>query len=461
MEKTTRQLSGDIKAGRNLEQTLPELMNRMASAYGILSYYNMNMELSMFTESKTEGRIKPGRTVKELEERLYEIMRKTLLAPFQPEVYDEAIKELAALREKVISKMDILTAYTDLFILYEYVMNRLETEFEELEKPEAMDNDEVAKEILRWIFSEEEPALVNQHIKEMLSCLPVRMTKSKFLELVENSFSIYEESDAQSIKMFDYMLRSASGLYAPKGMAKCYVKLDKIKKLFESKNFAELTKEEYDERKSALKEGTDYIQNATECLGSIQAIANALLTVLLTKQYFTMQAEQESERPKQMTEIMLSGKTVDAEAMFAGTEMAMEEVSEVIMSLEPVLLHVKEQYEKQVQELMLSVVYQRILMVQRLNSGSVFASLQEDEPAEEERSLKRVKEDFLADIKGAVETESRLRNRAVMAAVLRELPVFFNNHTEVMNYIRNSLDGCRNELEKKISLELLRSCYER
>lgn len=47
MERTTRQLAGDIKAGRNLEQALPELMNRMASAYGMLSYYNMNMELSM------------------------------------------------------------------------------------------------------------------------------------------------------------------------------------------------------------------------------------------------------------------------------------------------------------------------------------------------------------------------------------------------------------------------------
>ena len=58
-----------------------------------------------------------------------------------------------------------------------------------------------------------------------------------------------------------------------------------------------------------------------------------------------------------------------------------------------------------------------------------------------------------------MENGSRIRNRAVMAAVLRELPVYFNNHTEVMNYVRNSLDGCRDEQEKRISLELLRSCY--
>lgn len=459
MEKTTRQLSNDIKAGRNLEQVLPELMNRMASAYGMLSYYNMDMELSMLTESKAEGLIKPGRSTKELEEKLYDIIRKTLLAPFAPEVYEEAIKELAELRDKVISKMDILTAYTDLFILYEYVMNRLEPAFEAMEEPGTMDNDAVAKEILQWIFAEEEPAMVNQHIKEMLSCLPVRMTKGKFLELVENAFSIYEESDCQSIDMFDYMLRSASGLYTPKGMAKSYSKLDKVKKLFESKSFAELTKEEYDERKAALAGGSDYIRNATECLGGIQAIANALMTVLLTKQYFTLSAERASKRPQEITEKLLSGTDVDTETLFAGIETEMETISGEIMGLESALLYVKENQEKQIGELMLSVVYQRLLTVQRLNSSSAYASLTEPEAKEQEGYLKKTKEAFLVDIREALENGSRLRNRAVMAAVLRELPVFFNNHTEVMNYVRTALDGCRDEKEKKISLDLLRSCY--
>ena len=413
----------------------------------------------MLLESKEEGIIKPGRTVKELEEKLYEIMQKTLLSAFSPEEYEESIKELAELREKVISRMDILTAYTDLFILYEHIMNRLEAVFEEMDEPAAMDNDAVAKEILQWIFAEEEPALINEHIKEMLSCLPVRMTKGKFLELVENAFSIYEEADSQSVDMFDYMLRSASGLYSPKGMAKSYAKLDKVKKLFESKSLADLTKEEYEERKAALAEGTEYIRNATECLGAVQAIANALLTVLLTKQYFTLSTEQASVRPQEITKTLLSGEGVDTEALFAGIETEMEKISEDIMGLEASLLHVKENMERQIEELMLSVIYHRLLMVQRLNSSSAYASLEEPESKEPEGYLMKVKEAFLVDIREALETGSRLRNRAVMAAVLRELPVFFNNHTEVMNYVRNALEGCRDEKEKKISVELLRSCY--
>ena len=156
---------------------------------------------------------------------------------------------------------------------------------------------------------------------------------------------------------------------------------------------------------------------------------------------------------------MLSGEVVDTEALFAGIETEMETVSEEIMGLEAALMYVKETMEKQIGELMLSVVYHRLLTVQRLNSSSAYASLEESIRKEDAGYLKKVKEAFLVDIREALENGSRVRNRAVMAAVLRELPVFFNNHTEVMNYVRNALDGCRDEKEKKISLDLLRSCY--
>ena len=459
MGKSVRQLSGDLKAGRNLEQSLPDLMNRMASAYGMFSFYNLDMEFSMFLESKQEGRIKVGRTIRELEEVITKIIKETLLVPFHPDVYEASIKELAELREKIIFRMDILTAYTDLFVLYEYIMNRLEAQFEQKEMTGSVDDDEVAREILKWIFSEEESALVNEHIKEMLSCLPVRMTKAKFLELVENAFSIYEQADNQGVDMFDYMLRSAAGLYTPKGMAKTYSKLEKVKKLFESKDLSDLTKEEYEERKVALEAGTAYIRNATECLGGIQAIANALLTVLFTKQYFSLEAEKASQRPLEIIEQLMTNSQVDTENLFEGIETEMETISEEVNSLEALLMFVKEGMEKKVEELMLSVVFKRLLVVQRLNSGSTYATLVEETKEQKKDYLKQVKEAFLFDLRNVLESGSRIRNRAVMAAVLKELPVYFNNHTEVMNYVRNSLSGCRDEQEKRVSIELLRSCY--
>lgn len=459
MEKTNKQLAREIRAMREPERNLPDLMNRMASAYGMLSLYNTGMELSMLSESEEEGRIQPDRKMRELEEKIYRILRETLLASFAPEHYETAVLELGEMREKIIARMEILTAYTDLFVLYEYSMNRLEAVFE-AEKTEPMENDAVAREILQWIFSDQDAAMTNTKIKAMLSCLPIRMTKAKFLELVSNAFSVYEKAEGESVDTFDYMLRSAAGLYSPKGMAKTYPKLEKIKKLFDEKSLSELTADEYEERKEALKQGTDYILNETEILSSLQTTANALLTALLMKPYFTLAAERASLRPLEILTHLLEGEA-RAEVLFEGIETEMEQITQELMQLEPLMIHVQETMDEQIKGLMLTTVYQRILMAQKLNSGSIYVSLEEKETKERPLDYaKRVKEAFLADVAKTLEQGSRVRNRAVMAEVLKELPVYFNNHTEVMNYVRNSLDSCKEEQEKRICVELLRSFYE-
>jgi len=47
----------------------------------------------------------------------------------------------------------------------------------------------------------------------------------------------------------------------------------------------------------------------------------------------------------------------------------------------------------------------------------------------------------------ALSGKTKMMRRAIMAGVLGILPVFFNNRTEVMNYVRDALTGCRNKAE--------------
>jgi len=48
-------------------------------------------------------------------------------------------------------------------------------------------------------------------------------------------------------------------------------------------------------------------------------------------------------------------------------------------------------------------------------------------------------------------------NREVMAHILSELPVFFNNVEEIKDYIYHSLTGCRDSAEKAAVTEILTS----
>lgn len=458
MDKFNKQMAHEIRTGVNAEQNLPMLMSRMASAYGQLSFYNLAMELSMFLDSINEERIKPDKMVKDFYDSIKSVLEELLGTGYDPEKHQEMLEQMVSLRDMVTERMEILTAYTDTFVLYEYVINRLEPKFLDTNYSK-VDNDAVAREILQWIFSDEERSLVNERIKLMLAHLPVRMTKGKLTELVQNAFSLYKEADAQSIDTFDYMLRSATGLYQPKGMAKAFPKLYKVRKLFEEKDFSEISKEDYMECRKQLQENSQLIHNLADCLESIQTIMNALLTVLLTKPYFTLEAERSSKQASDIIRNILENKA-DAESLFAGIENEMEVLSQEVNTLEPLFAFVTETAEQKLSELMLTTVYRRLKMVQRLNSGSTYASLNENIAKETPTNyVEKCCNQFIQDLTVSLSQGSKLQNRAYMAAVLSELPVYFNNRTEVMNYVRSTLENCHDESEKVIGVELLRSCY--
>lgn len=469
MEKTIRQLAGELRSRRALEQNLPLLMGRTASAYGQLSLYNLATELSMFLESEAEGHIVPDEEVNQLKAALFASIQESFAdggkdgeGSYEPEKNKAAVEQMSTLREQVTKRVESLTAYTDLFILYEYMINRLEPKFEEPQEGIGeLDNDETAREILGWIFSDEEPGLINERIKEMLSCLPVRMTKGKFTELVKDAFALYKGADRSSIDFFDYMLRSASGLYRPDGMKEQFPQLAKVKDALEEMAVSVPTEQIYGIWKQQLADGTAAVRSLMECYEGIQAIANAFLTVLLTKPYFTLEAERDAAEATALVQKLCTEQTADTEALFEGIEHKMERLSEDIMLLEPLLSLATEKMGKEISELMLTTVHQRLLATQRLNSGSVYAGLLPEEEEELPAGyLEQVRDRFIADMLETFSSASRLKNRAVMAAVLRELPVYFNSRTEVMEYVRSSLEQCHDEGEKRVSMELLRSCYE-
>jgi len=54
---------------------------------------------------------------------------------------------------------------------------------------------------------------------------------------------------------------------------------------------------------------------------------------------------------------------------------------------------------------------------------------------------------------------SRLLQRARMAGVLSKLPLFLNNSDEVKEYVKSSLESCRDEKEKAVAVRELREYF--
>ena len=71
--------------------------------------------------------------------------------------------------------------------------------------------------------------------------------------------------------------------------------------------------------------------------------------------------------------------------------------------------------------------------------------------------LEEVTKEVMGILERGMEGRSKSYNRSIMASVLKELPVFFNSHTEVMNYVLQSLHNCSNEGEKRGAVAMLKN----
>ena len=101
------------------------------------------------------------------------------------------------------------------------VLKRIEPEI--LGKVESIDEEQEISTILAMLFQDNDSTMIKERLRIIMSELPVRMTKGKFFEYIENAFGLYQEADVESIDLFKYMLRSAAGLYRPQEMGKLVV----------------------------------------------------------------------------------------------------------------------------------------------------------------------------------------------------------------------------------------------
>ena len=69
----------------------------------------------------------------------------------------------------------------------------------------------------------------------------------------------------------------------------------------------------------------------------------------------------------------------------------------------------------------------------------------------------KVKENLYKEFIDKFANSQRLIKKSIMSATLSELPVFFNNISELQDFVYNCLKGCTDMAEKKGCLEIISS----
>ena len=445
----------ELFAKKDVEFNLPCYLRNLAGVYYRMAHYNLAMQYTSFVEGVAEGGV-----VLPEKARAYADTVKTYVEAFakgEGVLEDEALTRLGKIRQELTAEMQALTAYTDRLYLHEYALLRIAPGMEGT--AEEIDSNAALEEISSFLFCDEEQEGLLARVSAVISELPVRMTKAKFMEWVRNTASVYKEADSETLDRVFYMLYSASGLYEPEGMEllpECGEVLDALNTL----DYRSITEEQYVTAKKKLAEITEFFAGLSDAYFSLTEIINSLLTVLFTEGY-VMPADTEAVKGCREIYRMLSEGTefTDAELVeaFETFEGRPEQIEEFLFTEEAYFDELPVD-EKLLDAMLQKVLYTRVAYARRLHTTSIFVKLENEEA--KELSFDKMIDEFCVAVTKALEEGQRAVNRGVMARVIQNLPLPFTRKSDIQKYVLAALENCHDMSEKTAAMRAIRELAE-
>ena len=469
MSKNLISIYKDIISNHNLEESIPELFNIAAEKYNtygtvrLALYYYTGYE--MYWDENWTGQ--PDKYIKIINN----IISDAILQVRSKEELEKHVKQIDEIRKSITGRMEMLTLFVDLFEIYEYALNRVEYRFEEMDQ--INEDEELAKEVLRYIFDVEDNMMINERIKEVIGQLPVRITKQKYFDYISDSLYGLNGASEDILETYIYIIRSCAMLDLSSDIKEAYPVLWDKKEQLERLDFKNITKNQYDEATSLVQEAVVFMEAESSAYYNLIELVNELYTVLLCTPYIGQASEEHNKYREAALHIIKSinnaftkdkqeEPTSDILDSFGIIEGLQEDMEYDIISLEDILFHIDKNHRTIVDSLGKGERLHALLYSKNLHSSSLFIELDSKESEElidRERLGKEINK-LVKGLEDRFQSLDRVIVRAIMANTMSKMPVFFNSHTEVMEYVLYSLNKCTDIAEKYASMEIIESMIE-
>lgn len=474
-----RAIIRNIERKRSLDINLARYAACMEKTYG--RYSKVRLAMNYYSTYERYAEDPAAYSFIECLSLLHHIMKDTILGEASKEQKKEAVRTLFDMRDGIIDTMKTATAYADIFYIYEYVLNRQEYRFKEGELPRDYSDEDYTRDIMHYIVADEDKSVINSKICEVIGQLPLRLTKQKFFEYLNNGLSIYLGSDRKALDDFLYRIRTSAMIERPDSFYDELTELYEITETLTSMDYTKMDKEAFDELSDALKEAASYLREVTDAYVSVTELLNDALVILLSETAEEGAGVPEEENKADRMEEVFRKREEACERIlkevckcFLEEEGDLEAASDMLVFLEGGQESLMEQlnangyilndwYESKKDDLLsfgLLARFQALDWMANLTSSSVFAEVETTGEEKEEISVDEVylqeKKDILYnDLSGLWNECGRPVMRAVMATVIGELPVFFQNLSELQDFIYQCLNQCRDKAEKLACIEIL------
>ena len=439
----------DIKKGKNLERSLSAFAKDLSAAYGSSAILNLSMNYANYFVNSKEK--ETDRSFAGLGDKINSLIKSTIV---EGNVSKESIEEIENIREEVKARVDAATAFLSAFENFNYVLSR-KLPNKEYEGKE-FDTDDEARKILAYIFEDDDNIMINSKIQRVISELPIRYTKGKFFDIIETSVDRYTGAEKKALKAFAYMVRQAGMIYDLDNMQKLYPELADEFEYFKNFEFDKATKKQILTESVKLNSTIARCSELTDDGILVMEVVNDLYAVLLNwdslnKEDVELETEMITFTNESFANEDRSLEEFDAKMaeIFTKLEGKLEAVYEDLMSYEGTLFDVQNRFVKEASEYGYKDKYDDLYKCSILKQGSLFADLNdlEDTGLTETADLDKLKDTLKSEFDRIFSEVDRSVRRGIMAQVIGSIPVYFENRTEVMDYIRSALASCNSREE--------------
>jgi hypothetical protein len=471
MSGSLKKIYKEIISNCNLHDNIPEFLGVAAEKYSVYAAVRLALNYYTFYEIYWDDKDSWSSQVHDYVKILNSIISDAPLQLGSGVKLETYIKQIDDIRRSIIIGMEKLTLFVDLFEIYEYVLNRVEYRFKEMGPIE--EDEELSREVLRYIFEAEDNVVINDRIREIIGQLPIRITKKKYFDYLSDGLRELVGAQEDILETHLYMIRGCAMLDMSQDMKEAYPDLWLKKEKLEEINFKDISKEEYDAAVRLVQEATDFLEVEARAYYGLIEVVNELYTLLICTPYTDSESLKDNKQISASLNIIEGINstffmTIEEEApseMLSSLEIIegiQEDMEYDIISLEDILYHIDKHHGSLVDSLGRKKQLESLLISKDIYSGSIFMDLNEtvsDKIVDPER-LNNVINKLIKELEDRFKGSDRMIIRAIMAYTMDKVPIFFNTHTEVMDYVLYSLNKCTDLAEKYASIEIIESLME-
>lgn len=461
-------ISKDICKKKNLDRNLSAYISNMTTLYGRFSHIKLSMNYYTFCDVLSEADDMVSRDILKVLASLNGMIETDIVNNSSEKSRKEALKRLTVIRDSVISTMEIVTAYVDRFGIFEHLLNRVEYRFSNEGFDEEHFEGQLVNDVLNFIVSDKDSVVMNGKISCVVEQLPMRLTRRKFFELVQDAFGLYKDQDQSSLADFVYMLKTVSGIYEPQGFSAAFPDLYQLLQRLSGYSYKEMQEEEFQKAQKELEYAVTFLTRTSDLYVQLMEVINDVMIILLARPNAFYESEEAGKCISIIDAVLkqngkglddVDGDITDSFISFEGKQ---ERIYMQISANDYVIDEMENSLSDELKERELWENFESLKKIARLSSGSHFVSLEESQSqkAATEEDVNAAFSDYHEKMAECFLKNAKEYNRAVMSLVLASLPVFFNNMDEIISYVKTSLEQCSDLAEKKATMALLHMLME-